>query len=111
MEKKRVGRPRTASAQKKREDNKARQARFRRNQRLIKIIAERLLTAKGQHRAGWLEFLAFAIGCGEDHYVGVEWENGGTSKYFSQLAEELLGEKESPASLHGSYGAIVEIRL
>lgn len=111
MNTKRVGRPKTASREKKREDGKARQAKFRRRQRLVKIIANRLLSAREQQRQGWLEFLAYAMDCGEDLYVAVEWENGGTSKRFSEIAEELLGEKPSPEGTYGPFGDITDIRL
>lgn len=101
----RKGRPKTSTAEKRQDDTRARQAKFRRKQRLIAAISKRLLASNRLDREAWLEFLAYAVGAGENLYVGVEWERGGTTRYFSDLVDELIGDAINPE------GAIVGISL
>jgi len=103
---KHVGRPRTSSPEKKREDARLRQQRARRKQRIIKLVSQRLLTARYAERQAWLEFLAWAHDCGEDLLVGVEWDGGGSTRRFSVIAEQLLGEREEK-----DWGEVVSIAL
>lgn len=107
MDAKPIGRPKTATLEKKASDNRARQAKFRRKQRLVKLIAEKLIKLKDNERGVWLEFLAYAMACGNNHYVSVEWERGGSTAYFSEIAQELLGETPSKFS----YGSILSIKF
>lgn len=87
------GRPATSTPEKKREQAKARKQKFDRKQKLIRLISARLLDVKAVDRQIWLEFLAWAMECGDDLLVGVEWEHGGSTRKFSDIAAEELGEK------------------
>ncbi len=90
---KKVGRPRTATPEKKLLDARARQAKARRKQKTIKVISKRLATeVNPRNRAVWLEFLAWAHDAGEDLLVGVEWEEGGGTLHFSDVASQLIGD-------------------
>lgn len=101
---KRVGRPKTATPEKKLLDARARQAKARRKQKTIKVISKQLATAvKPRNRAVWLEFLAWAHDVGEDLLVGVEWEAGGGTLHFSDVASQLIGDTVDRR------GSIVEI--
>ncbi len=92
---KKVGRPRSSSPDKKRSDSRARQIKARRKQRKIKAIGEFLVTqVEPKSRQVWLEFLAWALDYGENLLVNVEWEGGGGTRHFSDLADQLIGDTE-----------------
>jgi|GEM_PF-3134064 len=84
---KKRGRPITANAEKKREDARLRQQRARRKQKLVKLFSFRLVGAKSADRPVWLAFLAWAHDCGDDLLVGVEFEGGGRTMRFSEIAD------------------------
>ena len=101
-EKRGRGRP-AKPPEEKRKTNAIRKRRFDQKQKLVRIATDRILAAKSTEQEVWLYFLAWAKGTGDDLHVSVQWEDGGSTAFFSRIAKELLDP--------GPRGPIVSLNL